>query len=281
MNKLVSVPLMAAVILMLGAFSGSSYGSLTDDFDPPNPLVTATQYGSAPGPAVLSGGPTGDFLRLTNDGVNSQSNSYAYDSVDFGSFPQISATFDFRISSPDSPGADGFAFMLIPTAVYGSSGAGANDGGYTAFETPNFAGVFGVGFDLWPSGTNLLSAHWDGTQISSVVLNPADVDLDAGVFHSVDLSLAFVAGGANLSVSLVQDVHGTPGAPVTAFSDLFIAGLLPYEYRVQFGGRTGGANADIDIDNINVTPIIPAPGAILLGGIGIGCVSWLRRRRTL
>ena len=41
---------------------GPSYGSLIDTFDPPNPNVTATQSGSAPGPQVLAGGPSGNIF---------------------------------------------------------------------------------------------------------------------------------------------------------------------------------------------------------------------------
>jgi hypothetical protein len=49
------------------------------------------------------------------------------------------------------------------------------------------------------------------------------------------------------------------------------------------GGVYGISAYDADegnIDNVSLTPI-PAPGALVLGGIGVSAAGWLRRRRTL
>jgi len=61
-----------------------------------------------------------------------------------------------------------------------------------------------------------------------------------------------------------EDLFSYSGTPI---------GRAVIAFNAQFASRFA-------VDNLSVNTI-PAPGAVLLGSIGVGFVSWLRRRRTL
>ena len=68
-------------------------------------------------------------------------------------------------------------------------------------------------------------------------------------------SIASVAGAYEVAFVVTNQVPGGYGSHSLAY-----AGEYPHSVELSY---------------------IPAPGAVLLGSIGVGLVSWLRRRRTL
>lgn len=67
-----------------------------------------------------------------------------------------------------------------------------------------------------------------------------------------------------------------PGGTFADVVDELASGALRIGIHVQ-GFSSGGSESFIN----NGTTVIPAPGALMLVSIGAGCLSWLRRRRTL
>jgi hypothetical protein len=233
------------------ASSAHHAGILAEDFEGSTPDYALACYIVPPTPGLHAAdtNSTGRYLRLLYDGVNVSANAVAFDRAAAGLFQSITADFDFRLTSAVHNPGDGFAFMLIPTALYGTNGAGVNIAGQ-AGEKPNFAGVFGIGFSVSPHAqVNDVSAHWDGAQLVGVTIPTTTIDLAAGVFHHAKVTLNYVTGGARVTLTLTPKINGTPGSPYSPITDFFIAGLNPFECRVQFGGWTGGLNMALDLDN--------------------------------
>ena len=94
--------------------------------------------------------------------------------------------------------------------------------------------------------------------------NPVTAAYSVQLFDASLSPLATLSGSTYPVVLWSEDLFSYSGTPI---------GRAVLAFNAQSATRFA-------VDNLSVNTI-PAPGAILLGSLGVGIVNWLRRRRTL
>jgi len=259
----------AAPLLHLGALLGCllaapmARADTTQNFDAGGTAYELAVNNILPAPAIVAGGPTGNFLRLVHASTQGNVNTVAFAKSDTGAYKLITADFDFRITGT----GDGFSFALLDTFTWGQAGAIAVAGEF--YQEPNIAKSLALGFDIFNNtetgdlNGNHVSLHFDGQRLTA--FDAGAVNLKSGQW--IHAKVIVRPGGGNSDVSVILTPNG--GSPVTICTNVVVAGLQPYEARVMFGARTGGLTADHDFDNVSVTYADPD-----LGTVGFGFATY-------
>jgi hypothetical protein len=246
-------------------------------------------------PTIVSGGVSGNALRLAHANNGQLANIGFEKSIPDGPKSKVVAEFDFKMNADDvATGvqrADGFQMALLDTNRYGNSGpidgvGSPIEGNGPAYEGALLSGALSLGFRIYDGNIatpeDFIRIGYDGLEANVTTFSSANFganwfDLNSDAFHHVKLELTSSNGSTLATLTLTPNLTGTP---VEIFRDVLIGNLdlNTFSMREAFGARTGGLNTIVDLDNISLVAV-PEPStmlALLAGGAFLG----LRRRRA-
>jgi hypothetical protein len=301
---------LTAVALVTAAPLAAYAGNTVQDFEEPG---VGTDYGvSGDGgttPTVVPGtDQNASLVMRIVPNQNTQNSRVVFSEPSGAGWNKMTVDFDFRFGELGAGGADGIGFALLDNTAFPIGTLPIATG-----EEPNFVNSFGIGLDTWdngggPSGDGgvgggagatqtSLSVHYNGAPLPGQVIletaNPLGVAPDAtilgtpvhlktGNWGHAHYELTPAGDGSNVTVQLTTVENGDDQT-TSVLENFLLLDFTPYDGHVYFAARTGNANENTDIDNVNVQfSTIPEPSSIVMVCMALAglAIYGYRRRQT-